>query len=268
MFRPPPGVLNMNRIHTQPLGRMQMRRGAGKTLSVAAAIAVVGAVSACGGQQQNVSEPSGNFPVQIVHTSFPPRQRLAQRTTLVIRVRNTGTQKIPNLAVTICNTTCGYPAPVGQGTSVQPFSYYLNMPGLAYHSRPVWIVDKPPGACPPAYPANGPGYSCAAGGPGSYFTVGANTWAMNQALPPGGTVTFSWGVTAVTPGRYVVAWKVAAGIYGKAKAVLATGSSLPGVSSCAAQINQAGVCGAFSVKIVRPPQQQHVNDNGTVVPGA
>ena len=234
----------MKRTHTQPQGRTQMRRGAGKTSSALAALAVAGGLSACGGQRQDVHEPSGNFPVQVVGARFPAKQRLAQRTTLVIRVRNTGTKPIPNLAVSICNTTCAYPAPVGQGTSVQAFAYYLKMPGLASHSRPVWIVDKPPGPC---------GYSCLAGGAGSYFTVDANTWAMNRPLNPGGTATFTWGVTAVTPGDYVVAWKVAAGIYGKAKAVLANGSMPQG---------------AFAVKIARPPQQQHVTPGGQVVPGA
>lgn len=236
-----------------------MRRGAGKTLSVVAVLAAAGGLPACGSQQQNANEPSGNFPVQVLSASFPARQRLAQRTTLVLRIRNTGNQNIPNLAVTICNTTCGYPAPVGQGTSVQAFSYYLKMPGLASHSRPVWVVDKPPGIC---------GYSCVNGGPGTYFTVGANTWAMNRPLAPGGTAIFAWGVTAVTPGTYVVAWKVAAGIYGKARATLATGTTAPGVSSCTSQINQPGVCGAFSVRILRPPQQQHVTPGGLVVPGA
>lgn len=219
-----------------------MRRGAVQTLSVMAALAAAGGLAACGsGQQQDVHEPSGNFPVQILTARFPAKQRLAQRTTLVLRIRNTGAKTIPNLAVTICNTTCAYPAPVGQGTSVQAFAYYLRMPNLAYHSRPVWVVDKPPGPC---------GYSCVNGGPGSYFTVSANTWAMNQPLQPGGTATFSWRVTAVNPGRYVVAWKVAAGIYGKAKAVLADGSMPQGI---------------FTVRIARPPAQSYVNDNGTVV---
>ena len=234
-----------------------MRRGAAKKLSLVAALAAAAALSACGsGARQDVHEPSGNFSVQILSASFPSKQRLAQRTTLVLKVRNAGSRTIPNLAVTICNVTCGYPAKVGEGTSVKPFAYYLKMPGLAYHSRPVWVIDRPPGIC---------GYSCGAGGQGTDFTVDANTWAANQPLKPGATVTFTWGVTAVLPGKFTVAWKVAAGIYGKAKAVLATGSTAPGVSSCTSRINQAGVCGAFNVNIARPPAQSYVNDNGSIV---
>jgi hypothetical protein len=211
-------------------------------------------LSACGSAaRQDAGEPSGNFPVAITRASFPRLQRLAQKSRLTILVRNAGSQTIPNVAVTICNGTCRYPAPVGQGTSVEAFAYYLKMPGLAYHSRPVWIVDKPPGPCPPVAPANGPGYSCAQGGPGGFFTVNANTWAYNAPLQPGATARFTWDVTAVVPGSFTVAWQVAAGINGKAKAVQSDGS-LP--------------TGAFNVRIARPPQQSHVNDQGQVVPGA
>jgi hypothetical protein len=231
-----------------------MRRGAGRNLAIVAVTAAAVTLSACGsGAPQDAKAPSGNFPVSITRTSFPTKQRLAQTTRLTIVVHNTGTKTIPNVAVTICNGTCVYPAPVGQGTSVQAFAHYLNMPGLAYHSRPVWIVDKPPGPCPPKAPANGTGYSCSQGGPGGFFTVDANTWAYNAPLLPGGDAKFTWDVTAVVPGTFTVAWQVAAGIYGKAKAVLSDGS-MPH--------------GAFKVTIARPPAQSHVNDNGQIVPGA
>ncbi len=233
-----------------------MRRGAGRNFAIVAAVAVAVTVSACGsGSPQNTNEPSGNFSVSITQASFPVTQRLAQRTRLTIVVRNTGTKSLPNPAVTICNGTCAYPAPVGQGTSVEAFAHYLNMPGLAYHSRPVWVIDKPPGPCPPGAPAQGAGYSCANGGPGGFFTVDANTWAYNKpgGLAPGATAKFTWDVTAVVPGTWTVAWKVAAGIYGKARAVQSNGS-MPH--------------GAFRVTILKPPGQSHVNDNGQVVPGA
>jgi hypothetical protein len=209
-------------------------------------------LSACGsGAPQDVKAPSGNFPVS-TQASFPTKQRLAQNTRLTIVVHNTGSKPIPNVAVTICNGTCAYPAPVGEGTSVEAFAHYLNMPGLAYHSRPVWVINHPPGACPPKFPATGQGYSCANGGPGSFFTVDANTWAGGP-VQPGGKREFTWDVTAVVPGTFTVAWRVAAGIYGKAKAVLSDGS-MPH--------------GAFKVTIARPPAQSHVNDNGRIVPGA
>jgi hypothetical protein len=206
---------------------------------LAAALALAG----CGsGGRQDAKEPAGKFPVQVTSASFPGSQRLAEHTRLVISVRNVGSKTIPNLAVTICNTTCGYPAPVGQGTSVAAFAQYLNTPGVASHSRPVWVVEQPPGRC---------GYSCANGGPGSDVSAAANTWQAGP-LQPGATTTFTWGLRAVAAGKYVVAWQVAAGIYGKAKAVGPDGSS---------------PAGTFAVKIAHAPAQSYVNDSGKVVQG-
>jgi hypothetical protein len=123
---------------------------------------------------------------------------------------------------------------------VAPFGQYLDMPGLANHSRPVWIVDRPPGPC---------GFSCKAGGAGSYFTYASNTWAAGN-LKPGATATFTWGVTAVAAGQHVVAWQVSADIFGKAKAVLADGS-LPR--------------GTFAVHISHAPAQAYVTNSGKIV---
>jgi hypothetical protein len=199
------------------------------------------AISACGGgSPQDANTPSGKFPVTVSAAAFPAHQRLSEHTRLTIAVRNTGRRALPTVAVTICNVTCTYPAPVGEGTSVQAFAQYLNMPGLADHSRPVWIIDRPPGAC---------GYSCANGGEGSDFSYDANTWTAGS-LKPGATARFTWAVTAVAPGTHVVAWEISAGLYGKAKAVLANGS-IPR--------------GSFSVDIAQAPQQSYVNDKGQVV---
>lgn len=201
------------------------------------------AVAGCGsGGRQDANEPSGKFPVEVTTATFPSSQRLAEHTHLVISVRNVGGKTIPNLAVTICNTTCAYPAPSGEGTSVAAFAQYLNQPGVANHSRQVWVVDKPPGPC---------GYSCVNGGAGSYVSADANTWQAGQ-LRPGATATFNWALTAVSSGKFVVAWEVAAGIYGKARAVLADGTPPRGI---------------FAVDIKHAPAQSYVNDNGQVVQG-
>lgn len=207
-----------------------------------AALAAAAVAGCGGGGRQDATEPSGNFPVQVTAASFPASQRLAEHTHMVISVRNVGRETIPNLAVTICNTTCRYPAPVGEGTSVAAFAQYLNQPGLASHSRPVWVVERPPGPCD---------YSCQNGGAGSYVSAAANTWQAGQ-LKPGGIATFKWTLTAVASGKFVVAWEVAAGIYGKAKAVLPNGA-LPQ--------------GAFNVHIAQAPAQSYVNDQGQVVQG-
>jgi hypothetical protein len=56
----------------------------------------------------------------------------------------------------------------------------------------------------------------------------------------------------------VVAWEIAAGQYGKAKAVISGGSSPCGNTPC----------GTFAVTISRAPAQAYVNDAGQIVPGS
>jgi hypothetical protein len=188
-----------------------------------------------------VGEPQAKFPVAVASASFPASQALAQTSHLVIAVRNTGHKTIPNVAVSICNVSCAANAPKGEGTSAAAFSVNLNQQYLANPSRAVWIVDQGPGPC---------GYSCQNGGQGAAVTAYSNTWALGS-LKPGKSVRFDWRVTAVAPGKHVVAWQVAAGLNGKAKAVLADGSQ-PG--------------GTFSVNIGTAPQQSYVNNRGQIVP--
>jgi hypothetical protein len=199
------------------------------------------AVAACGsGQNQAASEPRGNFPVQITARSFPSTQRLAEHTHLVIVVRNAGHKTIPNVAVSICNVTCRSPAAAGEGTSAAAFAQNLNQQYLANPSRPIWIVDRPPGPCK---------YSCQNGGQGAWVTAYSNTWAAGS-LKPGATARFVWGVTAVSAGNHVVAWQVAAGLNGKARAVLVGGGHPQGI---------------FVVHISRAPQQSYVNNGGQII---
>ena len=219
-----------------------MRRGA---LTFFGGLAVLVAVAGCGGgSPQNAKAPSGRFPVSVT-ASFPPTQRLAEHTHLVISVTNVGHKPIPDVAVTICNVTCTYPAPVGEGTSVAAFSAYLNMPGVGSHSRPVWAVERPPEG-----PSGICGYSCATGGAGADVSAESNTWQRGTTLKPGGTAVFSWGVTAVAPGNYTVAWEVSGDLYGNARAVLQDGS-IPR--------------GTLPVTISHTPAQSYVNDTGQIV---
>ncbi len=208
---------------------------------MAGAVAMLALVACGSGAEQNAHEHSGKFKVAVSTASFPATQTLSEHTHLVITVRNAGNKPIPNLAVTICNVTCTYPAPKGEGSSSQAFAHSISQPYVANPSRPIWVVDRPPGPC---Y------YSCQAGGQGAYVTAYANTWALGHPLAPGHSATFAWGVTAVTPGHWVVAWEVAAGLNGKAKAVLSDGS-LPR--------------GTFTVHIATKPQQSYVNNQGQIV---
>lgn len=200
------------------------------------------AVAACGSSSdmQSAGEPKGSFPVQISTATFPANQSLAEHTHLVIVVRNAGHKTIPNVAVSICNVTCSASAAAGEGSSARAFAANLNQQYLANPSRPVWIVDRGPGPC---------GYSCQGGGEGAAATAYANTWALGQ-LKPGATVRFAWVVTAVSPGKHVVAWQVAAGLNGRARAVLAGGGAPEGT---------------FSVSINRAPRRSYVSNGGQVV---
>ena len=175
-----------------------------------------------------------------IRSGFPASQSISKNTRLVIAVRNIGHKTIPNVAVTICNVTCTYPAPKGEGSSAAAFSTNISQPYVANPSRPTWIVDRPPGACR---------FSCTAGGQGAAVTAYANTWALGQ-LKPGHTARFVWVVTAVSPGNRILAWQVAAGLNGKAKAILANGSRPQGT---------------FPVHIDKTPTQTYVNNNGQIV---
>jgi hypothetical protein len=230
-----------------------MRRGA-----FLAALALSAQLAGCGGgSRQDANAPSGRFPVQVT-ASFPHLQRLAQHTHLVITVTNVGRKTMPNVAVTICNTTCRYPAPVGEGTSVaafsqcvggvsgQPCTQAASAQQVASKSRPIWVVERPPGLC---------GYSCLNGGAGANVSYAANTWQRGRPLQPGGSQTFNWRVTAVVPGRFTVAWEVAGDLYGKARAVIAGGGTGP----CGRV-----PCGTLRVRILQTPAQSYVNDAGQI----
>lgn len=202
------------------------------------------ALTACGsGARQDATEPKGRFPVAVDAVSFPSAQTLSQHAHLTIAVRNSGRKTIPDIAVTICNVTCAYPASAGRGTSVQAFSQNLNAKYLANPSRPVWIVDRAPGPCR---------YSCQNGGLGAAVTAYSNTWALGP-LRPGQTAHFDWKVTAVAPGRHVVAWEIAAGLNGRARAVV-PGGGLPH--------------GSFAVDISTKPAETYVNNSGQILGGS
>jgi hypothetical protein len=212
-----------------------------RSCGIIAGVATTLVISACGsGANQAANEPNGKFPVTVGIASFPASQRLAQHTHLIITVRNSGQKPIPNVAVTICNVTCAYPAPKGEGSSSAAFAADISQPYLANPSRPVWIINRAPGVC---------GYSCQNGGQGAAVTAYANTWALGR-LAPGHTARFDWAVTAVQAGKRRVAWEVAAGLNGKAKAVLSNGGAPHGT---------------FAVKVSSAPAQSYVNNKGQIV---
>jgi hypothetical protein len=146
-----------------------------------AAALMLGAAACGGGGRQDADEPSGQFEVAIAQATFPARQRLAQPERLVIAVQNTGSKALPNVAVTI-----------------DSFSARSEQAGLADPEQAVWIVQLPPG-----------------GG----TTANAATWALGP-VQPGETRRFRWRVSPVQAGTHKLRWRVAAGLGGRAEAVL------------------------------------------------
>jgi hypothetical protein len=139
-----------------------------------------------GGTRQDASEPSGQYKVQIVEAKFPAKQSLAKRSRLVITVKNVDTRTIPNVAVT-----------------VKSFEKAKSDTNLADPRRPVFVINSGP-----------------AGGDTAYV----GTSALGP-LKPGETRTFTWDVTAVLAGPYKLDYAVAAGLNGKARAILESGGT-------------------------------------------
>lgn len=148
--------------------------------------AVLG-VAACGGQRQDAHEPSGKFQVEVVRATFPGKQKLAKRSTMIIAVKNVDHRALPDVSVT-----------------VNSFNRNSTAANLADPSRPVFVVNQ---------------------GPVGADTANQATSAYGRPLPPGRTATFRWDVTAVQAGRYRIGWEVSAGIFGKARAVDSSGQT-------------------------------------------
>jgi hypothetical protein len=201
-----------------------------------AAVAAV-LLSACGStSEQNADEPHGNFPVQ-VSSSFPTHQRLAQATDMVVSVKNTGRETMPDVAVTVTDPAYGDAA---QSFGVLIPENAAGQPILASRSRAVWIVNQAPGPC---------GYSCKHLGAGGAATAYTDTWALGR-LAPEKTATFKWRLTAIQSGTYKVRYQVAAGLNGYAKAVTASGRP---------------VSGGYTVTISSAPASTYVESDGAVV---
>lgn len=188
--------------------------------------------SGCGGgSRQDAHETAGTFEMKIVRASFPARQSIARPSTLELRVRNTGSHTVPNVAVTL-----------------DSLGYTEKFPELAANKRPVWVVEQGPGAI-----AKLPVESQEVSNPGGAQTAYVNTWALGP-LRSGQTQTFRWRVVPVKAGAHTVHFLLAAGLAGKSKAALASGGP---------------VQGQFAVDIAPAPASTHVDPStGRVAPGA
>jgi hypothetical protein len=211
-------------------------RGGGLTRRLAPATAIAAVLGAAvlaagcgGGSPATAGEPSKTFQLEVVRARFPAKQSIARHERMLLSVRNTSSEAIPNIVAT-----------------VDSFNYQSNFPELAARQRPVWVIERGPGQ-----PAKPPVQTQEVSIPGGE-TAYVNTWALG-VLPAHRTATFSWNVVPVKAGAYTVRYAFTAGLAGKAKARLASGG--PAV-------------GHFHVVIAPKPPETHVDPKtGQVVPG-
>jgi hypothetical protein len=217
-------------------------------LSVALGVAACG-----GGSRQDVTEPSGNFPVKVTKASFPLHQRLAEASPaaqhsestgvdLELAIKNVGDQTIPDLAVTIYTGEQKADA-VSTGSGQGSFNIRVDEPNLANPNRPVWILEEEyPKLITPGVTLRNINRAPTAGAAAAQ----TDTFRFG-AVAPGDSKDIDWRVTPVKAGTYTVHYEVAAGLEGKAKAVTKDGSPVKGefvvtISSKAPQtcVNDAG----------------------------
>jgi hypothetical protein len=195
---------------------------------VAAASALL--VSGCGAARQDAHETAGTFAVQVLHASFPANQTIARPTQLRLRIRNSGTHTLPALAVTL-----------------DSLNYTEHYPELADDKRPIWAIERGPGAVP-----HPPVQSQEVSQLGNGQTAYVNTWALGP-LAPGKARTFLWKLVPLKSGEHTVDYTISAGLSGKAKAQIASG---------------AAANGQFKVDIAAAPAITQVDPNtGKVVSG-
>jgi hypothetical protein len=84
------------------LGRTSAhRRTAALALSLACLPLLAGCGSSASEQEQDKNEPSGEFQVRLIEAEFPLDQKLAKDSTMMIAVENAGTERVPNINVTV-----------------------------------------------------------------------------------------------------------------------------------------------------------------------
>lgn len=166
------------------------------TTAAATAVALAFVAGCGGGEQQDAGITSATYTVAEPAIDFPAKQDLAEESVLTMRVKNTGDETIPNLAVTV--------EAAGEGTESAAFGTLTDQPNQASRSRPVWIVDEAKGD-----------------------TSFANTWATGP-LAAGRTAEFRWELAAVKSGRWTIRYHLAGALGNKAKVVFDDGEPAAG----------------------------------------
>jgi hypothetical protein len=210
-----------------------------RALAVAVIVALSVALSACGGdkERQDVDEPEADFPVAVNAAKFPTDQRLAQTSDLRLEIENTGSDPVPNLAVTIWT---------GDQKGGGSFAVASDQPGLSDPNRPVWILES---GFPKLATSSGEDVADLDTAPSAGADVAQTDTFAFGSLDAGDSKDIVWRVTPVQAGTYTLHYELAAGLNGKAKAVGEDGSPVEG---------------EFVVTITDKPARATVGANGQV----
>lgn len=175
--------------------------------------------------------------MDVLQAKIPQKQKLAQTSNLVLEVRNTGSETVPDLSVTI-ETRRSDLTPEEAGIANGSFSIRTDREDVAVRTRPVWILNE-------GWPKLD-GNATSAGAQRAQ----TNTYSFGE-LAPGQTATMTWNLSPVQTGDYTVSWVVAAGLSGKARATGPTGGPVEG---------------ELLVQINGKPADLRVDAQGNVVP--
>ena len=197
-----------------------------------AALSIALFAAGCGGDDdggQFANEASGDFPVEVVDATFKPVQTVAETYDLTIAVRNSGDETIPAIS-TVINLP-------GMGSTLA-FAYGDMQKGLAMNQRPVWVVEE--------------GWPKLADttGRGGATTSDKRTFEFGE-LEAGDTANMVWRLVAVRPGKYRLAYQIAAGLGPDTRAVDENGNVPRGI---------------LPVRINNIARLTEVNEKGQVVP--
>lgn len=195
-------------------------------------MAVAALLAACGGESSSdANEPAGTYRVKVTEASFPAEQRLGQTSLMRLGIRNSGDKTVPALAVTI-----SVGGKEGSSSSL-PFGVRDPQPGLAQPDRPVWVLAE-------TYPR-----LAGSSAPGGATTSNRKTFDFGP-LKPGATTEAVWKLSAVKAGKFVLLYRIDAGLSGSARAET-VGGVAPG--------------GSFVAEITAALPETEVTDSGEVV---
>ena len=167
-------------------------------------IAALVALSGCGGgESQDANETEGTYRLEVADASFPAKQGIAEATTMRIRVRNPERRTVPNVR----RDGRDRRAPSAERRRYRVRPEVRRLPGSPTPRARSGSSTRSPSAAP--RPTRTPGRSARSG--------------AARPRPSSGSCT------AVEPGGYSLAYRVAPGLDGKAR--LAAGSKARGTFS-------------------------------------